>query len=155
MSRLITSVVLRGQLSNSAPPLLAALDAYRRRLGPQVRNRSARPAAPPARHGAARRLGDTELKTMIAGYQGGSTTYELAAQLGVHRHTISDLLKRAGVPLRRRSMTTDEITQAVQLYAEDKSLVRVGEILGFDHGTIYLALRRTGVRIRDTHGRER
>jgi transposase-like protein len=52
-------------------------------------------------------------------------------------------------------MSTDHIKQAIQLYQAGTSLVVVGAKLGYDHGTIYRALRKAGVSMRDSHGRHR
>ena len=47
-----------------------------------------------------KRLNKDEITQLIAGYQAGSTTYELAAQFECHRNTVSRHLKRHGVVIR-------------------------------------------------------
>ncbi len=69
--------------------------------------------------------------------------------------TVLRLLREHGVQLRRQRMTAAEIEQAIQLYQAGNSLVAVGAKLGYDHGTIWQALKRAGVPRRDSHGRKR
>jgi hypothetical protein len=38
---------------------------------------------------------------------------------------------------------------------EGQSLAQIGAHLGVDHGTVWRQLRKRGVKMRDTHGRER
>ncbi|MGQ0432840.1 MAG: helix-turn-helix domain-containing protein [Microthrixaceae bacterium] len=45
-------------------------------------------------------------------------------------------------------MTDDERSEAALLYAEGWSCARIGECLGRDHGTIWLALKEANVALR-------
>jgi DNA-binding CsgD family transcriptional regulator len=92
---------------------------------------------------------------LIADYQAGATIYDLARRYGIHRHTVGKHLADAGVQARRHGLSTDELATARHLYAQGQSLARIGDQLGYDHGTIRRALLRAGVPMRDTHGRER
>ena len=56
---------------------------------------------------------------------------------------------------RYRSLSVDQVTQAVKLYESDLSLVRVGEVLQVNSGTAWQALKRQGEPLRDCHGRTR
>jgi len=67
--------------------------------------------------------------------------------------TVLRLLRQHGVQLRNQRMTAAEIEQAIQLYGQEHSLAAVGTKLGYDHGTIWQALKRAGVPRRDSHGR--
>jgi transposase len=100
-----------------------------------------------------RRLSYTEVTQLVELYRGGNSMRELAHEFGIHRVTVSRLLKREGVELRNRGLAADEIDQAVKLYAEGKSLARIGEHFDVDHGTVWRQLRKRGVKMRDTHGR--
>lgn len=99
------------------------------------------------------RLGDTQTEDLVAGYLSGSTVYELAAQFGCHRNTVSRLLKSRGIALRLVSMTDEQIVEAVDLYESGLSLAHVGSRLGFDRNTVRLRLIERGVEMRDSHGR--
>jgi hypothetical protein len=81
----------------------------------------------------ARQLGDEQVQELIAGYQSGSTVYELGAQFGIERRTVSTILHRHGVPMRRRGLSPDQVDEAIHLYNLGWSLARVGELLGVDH----------------------
>lgn len=102
-----------------------------------------------------RRLHKTEIADLVRQYRQGATVYELADSFGIHRTTVSDHLRRQCVRLRGHRMTGSEIDQAAALYQAGLSLARVGERLGFDGKTIMNALHAKGVRMRDSHGRER
>ena len=91
---------------------------------------------------------------IIAAYTAGASMADLAKGYGVRRQSISHLLRRSGVPVRERSvMTSDEVDQAVLLYAQGLSLEQIGLRLGWFNTTIYRQLKRRGVRMRDSHGR--
>jgi DNA-binding CsgD family transcriptional regulator len=80
---------------------------------------------------------------------------ELARQYGIHRHTVVKHLKRDGVAVRggQTKMTPDMIERTKRLYADGQSLAGIGEQLGVDASTVHKALKRAGVKMRDTHGR--
>jgi hypothetical protein len=111
--------------------------------------------APRDRPRRARRLGTEQIQELIAGYQSGSTVYELGAQFGIERRTVSNILHRHGVPMRRRGLSSDQVDHAIQLYNLGWSLARVGEHLGVDHTTVLTTLREHGIPTRDSHGRPR
>ena len=103
----------------------------------------------------ARRLGDDQVQELIAGYESGSTVYELGERFGIERRTVSNILRRHGVPMRRRGLSPDQVDTAIHLYNLGWSLARVGEHLGVTHTTVLNKLRERGVPTRDTHGRTR
>ena len=92
---------------------------------------------------------------LIDSYRGGATVYELGARFKIDRRTVSVILKREGVMLRRRGLDTEQVDQAVHLYGTGWSLAKIGEHLGVDAGTVHARLRERDVRMRDTQGRER
>ncbi len=103
----------------------------------------------------ARRLGTDQIQELIAGYQSGSTVYELGAQFEIERRTVSAILHRHDVPMRRRGLSPDQVDHAIHLYNLGWSLARVGERLDVDHTTVLTKLRERGIPTRDTHGRTR
>ncbi len=105
--------------------------------------------------GTAKQLAPNHVQELIAGYQARATVYELGAQFGIERRTVSNILHRHGVPMRRRGLPTDQVDTAIHLYSLGWSLARVGEHLDIDPTTILNQLCRRGVRTRDTHGRPR
>ncbi len=114
-----------------------------------------RPARRGRLPGSARQLESQQVQELIAGYQAGATVYQLGDQFGVDRRTVSAILHRHDVPMRRRGISPDQIEEAVKLYGEGWALARIGERMGVDPTTVLTRLRERGVRMRDTQGRER
>jgi DNA invertase Pin-like site-specific DNA recombinase len=102
-----------------------------------------------------RRLRPEQVEKLVAGYQAGSTVYQLAEKFRINRGTVSELLERRGVPRRNNPLSPVQIERATELYAAGLSLVNVGKALGCNGSTVHLGLRKAGVRMRDCQGRER
>jgi hypothetical protein len=45
-----------------------------------------------------------------------ATTYELGARFGIDRRTVSAILHRHGVQMRRRSLSASQVDDAIHLY---------------------------------------
>jgi DNA-binding CsgD family transcriptional regulator len=145
-------VVLARQLSNTSPsPLSRALRAYRQ-LDLRAPSAKTRARAVPKR---ARYLNDAERTRLAERYRAGATIRELALEFGVAPRTASHHLKLAGVDVRSRAMSSDEVAEAIRLYAAGLSTKAVGERLGRHHSAIWNALRRAGIELRNTQGRVR
>jgi hypothetical protein len=67
---------------------------------------------PPQRQ---KRLTSLEVVQVLQLYQGGAEMRKLADQFGVHKHTISQCLKRMGAPLRKQGLRDDDIEDTAQL----------------------------------------
>lgn len=102
-----------------------------------------------------RKLSKGEVADLVQRYRDGASTYALAERFGVHRVTVSAHLHRRGVKTRGTSMTPEQVDQAVRLHQDRWSTARIGRHLDFNGDTVWLALRAQGVRMRDSHGRER
>jgi lambda repressor-like predicted transcriptional regulator len=89
---------------------------------------------------------------MSRGYQAGATLKEIASRYGVHRTTVSSILKKEGVQIRNQSLGPEAIASAVELYRSGLSLAMVGSKLSCDASTVRLVLLRSGVALRDQHG---
>ena len=105
--------------------------------------------------GSARQLDSQQVQELIAGYKAGATVYELGNRFGIDRRTVSTILHRHDVPMRRRGLSADQIDEAVRLYEEGWSLIRIGKWMAVDPTTVLARLRQRGVRMRNTQGRER
>jgi hypothetical protein len=103
----------------------------------------------------ARQLGDEQVQQLIANYQSGGTVYELGDRFGIERRTVSSILHRYGVAIRRRGLSPEQVDDAIDLYNLGWSLARVGDHLGVNHTTVLNKLRERGIPTRDTHGRPR
>ena len=55
----------------------------------------------------ARQLDADQIQELIAGYQAGATVYELGARFGLERRTVSNILHRHDIPMRRRGLSAD------------------------------------------------
>jgi hypothetical protein len=82
--------------------------------------------------GTPKRLEASEVQALIAGYQSGATVYQLGERFGIDRRTVSEILHREGVPMRRRGLSSNQVDEAVRLYEEGWSLARIGGRMGVD-----------------------
>lgn len=94
------------------------------------------------------RLSDEKVGQIVASYEAGKTVYELAVEYAYHRVTISAVLKRQGVALRRASPTPAQIDEMVRLYESGLSLARVGEQFAMNASTVLAQLRKRKIRTR-------
>lgn len=100
------------------------------------------------------RLSDEKVGQIVTAYETGKTVYELAAEYRCHRVTISAVLKRQGIALRRTSPTPEQIDKMVHLYETGYSLAKVGDRLGFNATTVLHQLKVRGIPTRDAHGHD-
>lgn len=148
----IRRVDLGGTYYNTKPQVEALENLLQKLPGPTT------PAPPPVdrpKPGRARQLDTDQTQALIQGYLAGATTYELGARFGIDRRTVSNILHRHGVQMRRRGLSPDEVDDAIHLYKLGWSLARVGEHLNVDHTTVLTKLRERGIPTRDSHGRSR
>jgi hypothetical protein len=80
-----------------------------------------------ARRKAQPRISDEQAHRIAEGYLAGKTVYELAAEFGCHRVTISAILKRQGIALRLQPAAEEEVERMITLYQSGLSLAAVGE----------------------------
>ena len=113
-----------------------------------------RPERYPRPSRALRQITDSAKQKIIDGYREGMTVYELAAHHQCHRTTVSEVLKRNGVKLRRTPAPADQIQEMIRLYESGLSLARVGERFGVNASTVLKHLRERGVPTRKSHGRD-
>jgi transposase len=111
---------------------------------------SPRPAERPKRHRRQhqRRLNMTEIKELIKECERQVPVKELAQRFGIHRLTVTALLRRYGVELRRSGLDPAEVQVAARLYRQGWSLARLGEEYDVDSTTVWRALRAAGVKMR-------
>jgi lambda repressor-like predicted transcriptional regulator len=93
------------------------------------------------------------LSDLIAGYESGETTYQLASTHGLNRNTVAAHLRSAGVSIRMDSMTPEQIELAMEYYRTGWSLARIGHEVGADAETVRKRLRERGVTLRSTSRR--
>ncbi|MBB5153652.1 hypothetical protein [Saccharopolyspora phatthalungensis] len=95
------------------------------------------------------------MQQLIEGYKSGATVYELGDQFGIERRTVSAILHRHGVPMRRRGLSEEQIDDAVRLYNQGWSLARIAARMDVAAGTVRQRLHERDVPIRDTQGQPR
>jgi hypothetical protein len=132
-----TVVLLTGRLSNGAHRCARRASSLAWR----------EPRASPLHHPS-----ESSADDLVSKYESGATTYELAEQFAVNRVTVTKTLERRSVPIRYQWLTSKQVVQAISLYARCLSLAKVGAELGCNHGTVRLALRAAGVKLRPRNG---
>jgi hypothetical protein len=65
--------------------------------------------------GTARQLEADQVQELIVAHQSGATVYELGTHFGIERRTVSAILHRHEVPMRRRGLSSEQIDEAVRL----------------------------------------
>jgi hypothetical protein len=65
-----------------------------------------------------RRLTPEEVKQLVAEYQAGDNMVQLAKRWHLHRTTVTDHLRRTGVPVRQRGIPAELLDEAIRLYEE-------------------------------------
>ncbi len=104
--------------------------------------------------GRAKRLKDDQVVKLCQAYEAGTTRRQLADDFGIAPKTVSAILKRQGVKSRWRKLAETDVDEAERLYAQGMSLARVGERLGVTDCAVRYQLRKRGIRMRDSHGRD-
>lgn len=59
----------------------------------------------------ARQLDAKQTRELIQGYRAGATVYELGERFGIERRTVSVILKRNGVQMRRQGLTDNQVRE--------------------------------------------
>ena len=72
---------------------------------------------------------------------------QVAREWQISRTTVAKHLADRGIDTSRR-MSETEIADALRLYAEGWSSIRIGQRIGFDNHTVLEALRSAGAEIR-------
>jgi DNA-directed RNA polymerase specialized sigma24 family protein len=91
------------------------------------------------------RLDAQQARSLAIDYTEGKTITELARRFGIHRATVTALLHRQGVELRRAGLEAEDVTAATHLYVQGWSLAKLGATFGVDSTTVWRALRAAGV----------
>ena len=111
---------------------------------------------PPRRRQNRRRHWTSQDDANIAtAYEQGATLKDLAAQHAVSRWAISAILVRKTVTPRYRVIGPHELVQAIQQYESGKSCAVIAQALGVAPNTVRKELQEAGVRLRDSHGRDK
>jgi lambda repressor-like predicted transcriptional regulator len=101
------------------------------------------------------RLKARDANALGAAYRDGQTVKELAQQYGVHRTTVTELLRRHGVERPHVGLANEQVLEACHLYSEGWSLARLGRRFSVDSTTVWRALRAAGMTMRSPHERRK
>jgi predicted DNA-binding protein YlxM (UPF0122 family) len=94
-----------------------------------------------------------EIDLLVATYENGLSLEDLASAFSIDRRTASNHLKRRGVATRSRTLTDEQITEAIARYENGWSLARIAERFGVYPQSIRYQLLRCGVTMRARPGR--
>ncbi len=89
-----------------------------------------------------RRLTEAQVSEMAAKYEAGATVYELAAEFGCHRASVAERLKKAGIVMRGKSPTSQDVDAMLKWQASGLSVLAIGNRLGFCENTVRTCLKR-------------
>ena len=96
---------------------------------------------------SARQLREREVDRLVERYLEVRNMRQVAREWQISRTTVAKHLADRGIDTSRR-MNATEIIDAVRLYADGWSSIRIGQRLGFDNHTVLDALRRAHAPIR-------
>jgi len=91
---------------------------------------------PPHARQVQKRLDAASVDSLVDGYLAGQTVYELAAEFGIERRTVSAHLHRRGVPMRRRGLSLAQKEEAFALRDRGWSLAQIGARFDVAAGTV-------------------
>ena len=95
----------------------------------------------------------TEITELIKEYEEGALIKDLGQRFGIHRLTVTALVRRHGVELRRTGLAKEDIAAAAHLYGQGWSLTKLGVKFDVDSTTVWRALRAAGVVMRSSSHR--
>ena len=119
-------LLIENRLARQTPEVITSSDY---RLNGSIRQRQ-------------RRLTEAQVVEMAAKYKAGATVYELANEFRCHRATVAERLKRAGVSMRGKSPTSEEINSMANLIGSGLSPQVVGKQLGFCANTVRTCIQQ-------------
>ena len=86
--------------------------------------------------------------SIVARYQAGTPSTQIARDEGVSKQVILRVLKEQKVPLRRRGLPKEEARRAVELYTSGMSVKRTAQTLGWSQAPVRAALIGHDVELR-------
>lgn len=89
----------------------------------------------------------------MAEYQAGRSVKNLAERWRVHRGTVANHLREAGVEIRSRGLSSEQVSEAVRMYGDGWSLRQLAARYDCDYETVRQALLRAGVVLRPPTGK--
>ena len=106
--------------------------------------------------GKVRKLTRDQIDELCSLYHGGQSLPSLATHFGIHRGTVKDHLRRAGIPIRRGNqakLSETDKDEVARLYESGLSIRKIAVQFGVTDNPVHHALKERGVSMRDPHGR--
>ena len=103
-----------------------------------------------------RKLTQDQIDELSSLYQQGRSLPSLAARYGIHRGTVKDHLRRAGVPIRpghQAKLSETDKDEIARLYEAGLSIHKLALLFSVTDNPVHKALKECGVRMRDPRGR--
>ena len=121
---------------NSQPlPPATSLDEYGTTIVHEIKRKS-------------KYLSSEEISLLVAGYNNGVTTYELAEQFGCNRVTVSSVLKKQGVIVSKaKGQKTLDTEDVLSMYGVKRTAAKIAEKYGVFADVILRCLRKNGLAI--------
>ena len=113
---------------------------------------SATPVEPVSRS-LRRRLEPALVRQIATEYESGSTTPSLCDTYGLSKTGLLCLLRDEGVKLRRRPLTSDQVTLAKTLYERGRPIAAIASRLDTSYNNVRQRLIKEGVQLRPRGGR--
>lgn len=93
-----------------------------------------------------RRLIEQTIRSIVAAYEAGATSRQLAAEYDIARSSLITLLRRRGVSVRHRRLTAEEMTEMIRLYESGLSQVAIADMFGRHTSVVWHVLERAGLK---------
>jgi len=102
-------------------------------------------------HRLDRRLDAELVARLVAEYEAGIPTTQLARDCQLAKGSVLKLLHDSGATVRRRKLTVEQIEAATRLYQSGRSFTEIGEELEVGRSTIWRMLKDRGVHFPKGH----
>lgn len=100
-------------------------------------------------------LASDQVEQLIAFYQQGDSLLQFSRRFGIHRGTVKEHLRRAGVAIRPGNvakLSDEDKNEIARLYKAALSIHKLALRFGVTDNPVHSALKERGVRMRDPHG---
>ena len=139
---------LRGTYYNTKPQAEALEKLLRKLPDPTT---PAPPLVERYKPGRTRHLEPDQVEKLITGYQAGATVYELGDLFAIDRKTVSRILRRHDIPMRRTGLHPEQINEATQLHKDGWSTAQIAKRMNTNQRTVQRRLSERGIKMRTTH----
>ena len=95
-----------------------------------------------------RRLSPEHRDQLIDEYRAGASMLALAKRWKIHRTTVAEHLRRAGVETRRQGIPTEKLDEVITLYNHGWSCLQLAERYGCNAETVRTYLKGVGITFR-------